>query len=637
MNERGQGLGLGWKYREPFVYGGMDTETVNGMPYTLQVADNKGRREIIWLYGQARIARNVLYDIIDSLPEKNIAVFGFYFFKYDVQVLLRDQAQLFTGLASLDKWKNPKTGEWEYDFKEDGFCWSGVITWPTVFVIIRKGSRVLLLIDLFRFFEGGLARVAVDLQLPFKKLEVPACVKEAREPSPAEKLDFEAYAMQDAVVALSILEIVKNFIEEHQISWCLSNAHMAYKIFKKEYTKNEKTGKPQGLDKPDYFMQLNGLKSYHGGRNSLTVSSLPFVCHSARVYDVNSMYPFVGTMLPGFFGGTWSWELDSPDINTMGIYQVTGKILKGKAWPYQLIMAHDGSYLQPGGFQKVWMTGIEIITARKYGMLEIKECVGFSWQPRDSKKKPFRDYFEHYYEEKTRHKGTHPVLYEQSKKLMNCLYGKMASCIPHHERDKNGRKTARTYLTPGAAFNSPIASLFTAHSRTIIFEAEIEYGSYQSATDAIYIPGPKFPDTNTDLGRFSLETTGELVIGRNKLYAVISPDTTMGSFTGFKDMGGKKVWFWEGRKILKYALHAFMGTPVNFLEAVFHGKTKYEYQRMGNLKESLKRPDVIPLAFNTFPAQVKWGGKYGASEKNSNSGSGNAGSSLFANDEDISG
>ena len=609
-HQKGGGLGLGWKYREPVFYGGLDTETVNGMPYTLQIADQTGRREIVWLYGNARIARNVLYDILDKMPDKSISVFGFYFFKYDVQVLLRDHPELFTGLASLGSFINKK-GEKEYDFSEDGYTWSGVITWPTVFVIIRRGSRVLLLIDLFRFYEGGLARVAVDLKLPFKKFKTPACVKGAREPKGARELkQFNAYAIQDAVVALSILETVKQTHEEFQLSWSLSNAHMFWKIFKKNFTVNPKTRKAQGLDVPDYFMQINGLKSYHGGRNSLTVPRLPFRHSSIKVYDVNSMYPYVGTILPGFFSGTWCWSLQNPVIRPNGIYCISGYIKRGSCFPYQLIMSHGGNYLPVGGFQKVWITGIEILTAFKYKILEIKDVWGFEWEKGDSDLLPFKNYFEHYYKEKASHKDIHPVLYHRAKVAMNTIYGKLAACIPHQERNEDGTKNSKTYLTPGGAFNSPIASLFTAHSRCIIFEAEVEYGSFQSATDAIYISGPNYPKESKRIGEFSLETTGELVVGRNKLYAVISHDGK-GSFTGFKKEGEKKVWYWEGRKILKYALHAFMGTPIDFLNACLLGKTEYTYSRMGNLKESLKRPDIVPLTMNKLSASVNWGGKYG--------------------------
>jgi len=106
-------------------------------------------------------------------------------------------------------------------------------------------------------------------------------------------------------------------------------------------------------------------------------------------------------------------------------------------------------------------------------------------------------------------------------------------------------------------------------------------------------------------------------VGRNKLYAIISHEVTEApGFSGKipQDNGGKR-WYWKGRRILKFALHAFQGTVVDFLECALEGREGYTAQRMGNIREHLRRPDIVPLRFNTIPMKANFKGKYGAKRK----------------------
>ena len=642
FTERGQGLGLGRRFRKADIYGALDFEVIQGKPFTLQIRNQKGHREIFYLEGNSRLARLRLEEIFEDLPKGGLGVFGFYYFKYDIQALFLDRPELFTGIAYCD-------------IEEGNVKSKGVLTWPTVFLILRKDKKKILLFDIFRFYEGGLDKVCRDLRFNLKKLPVPPCIDGQYYPSKKEVEGFEEYALRDVDAGLQIVEEIQNTWESYDLPPKISNAHMAGSIFLKNFAKRpdlpngDSPEQRSGLDKPDILMQQAALKSYHGGRNSLTVPRLPYIHPHMVYYDISSMYPFCGAYkLPPFFGGRWVWDLDIRGltgkpferIDDNGIYKVSGKIEKGDCWPYVLLKGHDGDDLAPGPFQGVWFTGIEIKTALRHGTLFLSRVEGFHWIPGEDWGHPIRSYMEHFYKEKSSNKHR-PTVYEHAKKMLNTLYGKFISTIPHYRRDENGKEIRdqdHIYHTPGALFNAPVGSLFTAWSRVLIFESEVKYGSFHAATDSILVPAsnPLQPQvTKGIMGGFEKECEGELVVGRNKLYAILDHKKTE-NFTGIKgkDDNGRvlvvrynpledikipnipeREWYWEGRRIHKFALHAFQGNVLDLLAIVKGYRKTYTARRMGNIRDSLKSPAITPLMFNEFPGmEVNFDGKYGVLE-----------------------
>jgi hypothetical protein len=81
----------------------------------------------------------------------------------------------------------------------------------------------------------------------------------------------------------------------------------------------------------------------------------------------------------------------------------------------------------------------------------------------------------------------------------------------------------------------------------------------------------------------------------------------IGNFTGEKN--GEK--YFQGRKILKYATHAFQGNVFDFLNLIFSGKNKYKYRRMVHMREAQRRRGLRALTFERFEAELRYGGKYG--------------------------
>ena len=265
---------------------GFDTETVEGLPYTCQMADSAGNSEVVECYGRAEVVRAQFAKLFDKLPARGFAVAAAHYLRFDIQVLFRDRPEFFAGIGEVN-WKD-----------ENGLHWKGSSGWPTIFAIVRYQGKTLLLLDTFRFFFGGLARVCKDLNIETQKLERPACIAENRAPTPAELEYFLDYALTDAVAVLDVLRWVVKIWEMENVGPCISIAHQAGRIFRRNYTRLG--GKIVGLDAVDEFGQLAGLAAYHGGRNSVggfPEDGRPLIVDDAAMYDVRSMYPWICAQL----------------------------------------------------------------------------------------------------------------------------------------------------------------------------------------------------------------------------------------------------------------------------------------------------------------------------------------------------
>ncbi len=530
---------------------------------------------------------------------------GFFYFRFDIQVMFRDKPELFEGLGNID-------------FEDEhGIHWKGSSQWPVIFLIGRYKKRTLLVIDAWRFFPGSLAGVCRDLGLAFQKLETPACVKENRPPNASEREYFDQYSLGDTDACLEILkEIDKIFALEAQ-GPCISVAHLSGKKFRRDHAGGV------GLDVPDERGQELGLLAYKGGRNSMVADQLPLILPDCAMYDVRSLYPYIcSEILPSFYGGRWVWDF-RPQIQGPGIYLVEGTLLKGDCWPYRLLMDAKGEYLQPGPIKCV-QTGYEIITAAKHGLLAPGFTFsGMIWEPGSEKHHPFKTFYAEVFAAKEAQRGKNQTLYTYYKNVANCLTGKFASTIPlevSETRVIDGRLTnVQTKVrVPGLLYNPAVGGFITGAGRCLLFECELASKSVHGATDSLVVPRWGVPPAEgSKLGQWEKAATGTFVAARNKLYAFLAPKTH-GDFTGWLDKRGNPTEnrldrdkaVWNGQIVTKYALHAFKGTVFQFLDAVFTGNRKYSYSRMVQLKESRKRKNLKPLQMNDFVEELKLGGKY---------------------------
>lgn len=615
LKEHAQGLGLPRTYKKPAFLAGYDTETLPGKPYTFQKALSTGHRELTYIDGFAPLIRAKFYEDLDQVPDGHFALGAFYFFRFDVQTIFFDKPDYWKGTAALDA----------VDVDNNGVLWSGALTWPTVFLRLKKGKKKIYIIDLFRFWEGGLARCCEKLDLPIRKLDRPPCVTENREPKPHERAYFEDYALIDSEAALSLLGLLDSLWEMDGNPPSFSNAHESGRVFKTRYA-------PGGLDLPDPLAMAVGEFAYHGGRNALHIPTAPVVIPNCALWDVSSQYPAVCYYdLPAFYGGQWLWR-DNRPLEPNGIYEVIkGHLTEKSTRVPDFLMDHEGRYFRAtpegacgaankgkckrhnhGELKGHWFTGVELMAARDLGLLSLGSWWGYSWEGPDNPR-PLANYMLDHYREKNATRDNE-VLYQRNKYRLNTLTGKFIATIPRGEFQEDG--SFMKWRLPGSLYNPPVAALITAHARTQIWKEECRIPVFHTATDSIVTPA-RFrpidrPRLKEGLGAWEKQVTGDFVCGRNKLYAFLSPEKTEGHFTGRKKDGKKTLIFYKGQKVIKYARHGFQGDILDFLDAAFAGamEMEYRFQHMGGIRESRKRKDVKALAMNWVDGTLKFGGKY---------------------------
>jgi len=565
---------------------------VEGLPYTCQFSDTQGRREIVDCHGKPEVVRAVLAGFLYEAKQGDFLLGGFFYFRFDIQVLFRDKPEVFEGLGNVDF------------VDEHKVHWKGSTQWPVIFLIGRYEGRTLLVIDTWRFFPGSLERVCYDLQLPFKKMEKPPCIAENRAPTEAERPYFNEYAQADSDANLEILTRIDSLWARDSLGPCISVAHLSGKKFRRDFTGG------LGLDVPDEFTSLGGLLAYKGGRNSLCAEKLPLVVDACKMFDVRSLYPYIcSELLPSFFGGCWVWR-QNPTLVSAGVYRLKGNLEIGNCAPYRLLMDAKGDYLKPGPID-CWQTGFEIIAAMKHGLLKDFQIQGAVWEPGDQKRHPFKEFYGEVFNLKEENRGKNVLLYTYYKNIANCLTGKFVSTIPL-EVEENGQ--LHRIRVPGLLFNPPVGALITGAGRALLFEYELSSGSIHGATDSMVVPPMgTCPAEGEKLGDWELAAQGRFVCARNKLYVFLGPKGAKrpANFTGWaEDKPGKKTPYWKGQEVRKYALHAFKGNVFQFLDAVFDGQASYKYTRMVQVRESRKRKNLKPLQMNDFVEQLKLGGKY---------------------------
>jgi hypothetical protein len=99
-----------------------------------------------------------------------------------------------------------------------------------------------------------------------------------------------------------------------------------------------------------------------------------------------------------------------------------------------------------------------------------------------------------------------------------------------------------------------------------------------TATDGIFTQGkPKGAAKHPKIGDASLEARGDLLLVRNKLYILYGPDGKIESRS------------FEGKRIIKYALHGFQGTVYDLERLVATNRRKYKAKHVNQLRESIQR------------------------------------------------
>jgi hypothetical protein len=556
---------------------GADSETRRGKPITFQFfSEEMGLRKIVWLKHEKHASKE-FFAFLDSLPatrDRHYVIFGhnlafdFISFFYDRHARLREEAI--------------KAEEW--------YGWKVEIVYAAVrFASFTKRHMSITVIDTGAYFVTKLENLAHLFCPQLPKLNAPKGLGTRRFTQRDKR--FCRYAMRDSEIAyysgLFLLEKHREF----DISLAVSAPHFASKVFRRHYVK-------ETIPLPPRKIVYAAMAAYHGGKNNITVK--PGLYKGVHSIDIKSAYPFAMSTFPSFSNPDLYKAISGSGhpkgtLPPFGIYKVNATVAPCK-WPS--VYSHNFKPVQ-GEIAGVWLTGFELNEAIRCEEITLRTLYGYFYDAEaDKAASPFKGYVEEFYKRKETAKEK--AQREFNKLLMNALYGKFIQTrgiqgMHDLTYDTEEMKLIEdASIQAGGLFNPFIAALITGHTRAYIHKLEHEFHALHTSTDGIQAQGSKRGISRRlskygkpgALGSLSIETSGDSLILRNKLYIIYGGKATRAER---RDPKIKLSKIFPGRKILKSALHGFHGS-VQTLEHLWRTGTRdYEYTKVNKLRESLRR------------------------------------------------
>lgn len=542
-----------------FIYGG-DTETLRGRPITMQFYSKHARvDDLLWVTDPDDAAGQFLRwcATLQSNAQHVIYIHNLNFDMVSFFWDIKDELVV--------------TDSGEFDFTYEGWRVSGVYGAPTFARLTDKSShRSVMLVDSFSYYRASLEKAAAVFCPDLPKLKRPDGL--GQKMFSKRDLDFCAYAMRDAEVAYYIGLALEALHEEFDLSQTVSVADMAARIFRHSYL--ERT-----IPQPARPIMEAALNSYHGGKNNLAVA--PGWYQGVSSLDISSAYPHAMSLMPSFYEERLYRKFrtrNSGAVPEWGIYQVSGKAADCR-WP--TLFAHNFVPLRNEVVENVCVTGFELNEAVRAGEFKMTDCVGWFYDAdRDRNDPPLKHYCNEFYARKEAE--TDKAKRAMYKFLLNSISGKF---IQTRKQEKlsvfhidDETMTDSSDLIAGGMFHPFIASLITGHTRARMHQLEHKYEALHTATDGIFTQKRITMKPQTGLGAVVNEAQGDLLLLRNKLYILYGAGEgkTMSSV-------------FEGRHIVKAALHGFAGTIADLERLAVSGQREYTAKRVNKLRTSLKR------------------------------------------------
>jgi len=551
-----------------------DTETVDGEPLTLQIAD-AGGVELVYVSRET-----ILPAFLEALRRRggssgpNLA--WAHHLEFDLGVVFIEEPSI---------WK-AKKGHIETTLVDGTHVELAYHHLNNPFHHLIIGSQHWLLLDTMSYIRCSLEEACRKLRLPVQKLPQPAYLG-TRLPTPAEQPDFEVYAKNDAAATYALAEHLVARHQELGVGPTVSIAQFAAAIFRVRFLRQDPDRPPQTqlrtlspavvaqrktMLRPVLRVSVNSgipfcetepgsnalleasCLAFHGGKNGLYVR--PGVYEDVAEVDIVSAYPHAMTALPPLTRGRWRRTREYlPDA--AAIYKVRGEV-KGHC-PYGVFMDVSGTRFFREGHFDTWVTGWELDAAwDEIALQRIDD--GYAWYPAPDATNPLAEYVDFFFQKKRETPHSDPR-YEMYKLLLNSLYGKF---IQLTEAIDTGLGTP--LRVAGGLFNPFWAGQITGYCRAYLHELEHHFRALHSSTDSILTRVREIP-TGSALGDLEVKAEGRLVILRKRLYFIV-------------DAHGA---------VQKKALHGFMGRTADaLLELVLRGGGSYSATRMVRPREALR-------------------------------------------------
>ncbi len=573
---------------------GADSETLHGRPMTLQFfSDDVGYSQIFFV--NEKSATEKFIEWADELPAKALHVVYCHNLDFDLpEFLWSCKEELVAhpgGEFSLE------IGDWKIH---------GVYGKPTFCRMSnRRRNSQILIVDSFLWFQGSLARAAELFCPDLPKLSRPRKLGEIQ--FKKTNTNFVAYAMRDAEVAYHIGKAVQKIHAEFDIRQSVSLADMSAKIFRHHFLSYT-------IPQPTREVISAALQSYHGGKNNIVPDAAPAWHSDISSFDISSAFPDAMARMPAFSSAKLYKRMGKQratkirELPPYGVYQVSGRA-RDCDWPCLFTHGFDSI---AGEFSDVWVQGIELNEGLRSGEISLRHVRGFYYEAeRDKVHAPaLRAFVQEFYARKEREPD--PVLRHMYKIILNALYGKFIqtrknSRISYTDIDAND--TIEAYeVVAGGMFHPFIATGITADPRAFIHQLEHKYNAIHTATDGIFSARSSVIRVRgrptVGLGSVNLEARGDLCLLRNKLYILYANSHTDKSSKAFKKSFASQAF--EGKRILKYAMHGFQGNVFELERLVADNRRKYSVTRPNRLRESVKK-DLVPNLFVKRPYTLKIG------------------------------
>jgi len=543
-----------------FIWGG-DTETMHGAPITFQFFSEHAQREdFLWLQPTDRPSR-VFLKWCASLTSKAQHVVYVHNLEFDMVSLFWDVK---------DKLVTTTSGEFE--FAIDGWRISGVYGSPTFARITDKSShKVILLVDSYSYYRAGLSEAAKVFCPDLPKLTRPEGLGEQM--FTKRDRQFVDYAMRDAVVAYWIGVALEALHDEFDLTQTVSVADMAARIFRHQYL--ERT-----IPQPSRSIMECALNSYHGGKNNLAVK--PGWYTGVSSLDISSAYPHAMAGFPSFYEASLYKKFNAKkptQVPDLGVYRVRGRA-SACLWPS--LFAHDFTPIKGENVPGVCVSGYELNEALRSGEFKPTSVIGWFYDTeKDRNDPPLARFVAEFYARKEAE--TDKPKRAMYKFILNSISGKF---IQTRKKDRATHVdidaetvTDSSDLVAGGMFHPFIASLITGHTRARIHQLEHKYEALHTATDGIFTRKKvSHAKPEKGLGAVVCEAQGDLLLLRNKLYIL------------YGDGEGKTPSaVFDGKHVIKAALHGFAGTVADLEKMVIHNRRNYEKSKPNRLRTSLKR------------------------------------------------
>lgn len=538
-----------------FIYGG-DTETLEGAPLTFQFySEHPKVDQIFWVDPQQ--ATRTLLKWCKALPTNAEHVVYVHNLEFDLVSFFWDRKSALVTAS-----------DGEFEFRCDGWLITGVYGAPTYARLTDSRSRrVVMLVDSFSYYRASLAKAA--------DVFCPALPKLARPHGLGKKnftkrdTGFVEYAMRDAVVAYHIGVSLEKLHDEFDLTQTVSVADMAARIFRHRFLE-------RAIPQPDRSVIEASLNAYHGGKNNVTGD--PGWYMGVSSLDISSAYPHAMASFPSFSeeGAYRKFKGERVKrVPDLGVYRITGTV-DPCDWPS--LFAHDFSALE-GKVTDVCVSGYELNEALGSGEARVSKVVGWFYdRDKDRHEPPLRAFVDDFYQRKESEKDK--PRRSMYKFILNSISGKFIQTrkktkITHVDID-SGKVSDGSELVAGGMFHPFIAQLITGHTRARIHQLEHRYKALHTATDGIFTQMKVKPE-GKGLGALVHESTGDLLMLRNKLYILYGPDGAVASRV------------FKGKRIIKEARHGFAGTVMDLERLVATNRRKYTALRPNRLRDSLKR------------------------------------------------